>query len=124
VQLLRPLHRTRISKLTTLTGDSGAVKLIIYLFIYLFIYLTRQMAANSKIHNTHIMWATYDAYVTWRPPTKDPSSQVWLLFWTPVVAVHVHICRSDFSALVYQLNAEMYITGVQRMHHPTTKQRQ
>jgi len=31
-----------------------------------------------------------------------------------VVAAHVHICRSDFYDLRYQLNAEMYITGLQR----------
>lgn len=31
-----------------------------------------------------------------------------------VVAVHVHICRSGFPRFTYQLNAEMYITGLQR----------
>ena len=31
-----------------------------------------------------------------------------------VVADYVHICRSDFFDLTYQLNAEMYITGLRR----------
>jgi len=39
------------------------------------------------------------------------KSASWLY---DAVAVYVHVCRSDFSGLTYQLNAEMYITGLQR----------
>ena len=75
--------------------------------ITLFVHLRGRQISLSENFVIMIYWCESEA-------SRDHIRTSSFSAHRDVVAVYVHICRSDFSDLIYQLNAEMYIIGLQR----------